>query len=203
MSSKEFIIVLLASTLVNGILRGLYKFFINKIGGVPLRKHEINIEEIKSLKSYELQVDSYYRDISIKEVSALIEKWYLLVFDNEKILSKNETKNIKIIKEVTNDTIAYGSRETIRRLAVFQNYNYENYLLKKDEQEDECNKLKEVTFIGMYLMCYVISSLKKDFTGEGIDPEDLIKIKLNNYNENVEFLLECHIEAKRLLKFEI
>ncbi|MGO1818908.1 MAG: hypothetical protein ACTH0S_04415 [Senegalia sp. (in: firmicutes)] len=197
MSVKDFIIVLLASIFLNGILSGIYQFFINKIGGSPLRKHEANIEEIKSLKSHELQVDSYYRDISIKQVSTLIETWYQLVFDNEKLLTKNETKNLQLIKKVTNDTIAYGSRETIRILAVFQNYNYEHYLLKRDD--DTTN---ESTFVGMYLMSYLISSLKKDFTGDGIDPNDLLKIKLTDYNKNKKLLLASHNKAKALLDFK-
>lgn len=98
MSFKDFIILLLASVFINGILIGVYQFFINKIGGSPLRKHEINIEDIKSLKSYELQIDSYYRDISIKQVLSLIEKWYQLVFDNEKIFSRGEEKKHKVYK---------------------------------------------------------------------------------------------------------
>lgn len=93
-------------------------------------------------------------------------------------------KSIKFIKEVTNDTIAYGSKETIRRLAVFQNYNF-----KHSTSRETSDNPDESTFVGMYIVSYVISSLKKDFTGEGINPEDLLKIKLTDYDVNEKFYL--------------
>lgn len=185
----------LAVVIIFGVLEISLYFLKNVIGQAPNRKHEKNIEEIKSLKAHELQIDSYYRNISSEVISSLMKKWYLLAFDHENILTKDEKQNIDIIKEIINDTIAYGSKGTVKKAAIFQNYNYTNLPLDNKVEESSENN-----FIAMYLISYVVSSLKKDFTGEGIDADDLLKIKLTDYDKNKELLSEAHNKAKEILQ---
>ncbi|WP_280140148.1 hypothetical protein [Proteiniborus ethanoligenes] len=42
------------------------------------------MEHFRSQKAYELQIDSFYRDVSTKEISRLLDDWYNLAFNPRK-----------------------------------------------------------------------------------------------------------------------
>lgn len=190
MEIKDYIFLFILYVFMNGITAGVIKYLNNKIGNLPTRQHEIDIEDLKALKSHELQVDSYYRNISVDKISELFEEWYEFLFDNDGL-------TLEGIKKTINKTLLYGSGETIRRLAIFQNNNYSIHGSGETESENKIDS--EDTYVSMYLISYILSSLKKDFTGEVINPDDLLKIKINDYDSNRKTFEAAHEKAKKLL----
>lgn len=208
MSIRDISIIFIISILVNGIMHGLVKgvggYFEKSISGIPERSHDISMEDLRSQKAYELQIDSFFRDVSTKEISNLLNDWYNLAFNPKRITDIPQNKLENKISDMINKTIAYGSKETIRRLAVFQYNNYINEANKmKDNYQPEYyssgESLDKNTYVMMYLISYIVASFKKDFTGADIDPNDLMKIKIKDYSKHEDSFERAHKDAKELL----
>lgn len=204
MEFKDYIIV------IGMIIFGdpIKSYFLNLIGQQPNRKHELNIENIRSQKAYELQVDNYFRDISSDRISNLFKSWYDFFFNEHTI--PNRTNPDKVVIELeknVDELIAYGSGETIRRLAFLQSSNYENQ--RKFEKGEytpgyyhKDDKFDKDVYKNIYLMSYIIVSLKKDFTGSKIDATDLIKIKKNDYKEHEKAFIKANEDIKKMLSLD-
>ncbi len=190
-------VVLIAVIL--GVEKGIEKAITSAIGEIPKRMHDIQMEELKSnnsmliqkdqqLETRDLQVDNYYRSISGKTIEELFGKWANMIADTEKIKRLKPDELNSMIKEL----MMYGSSETVRIGAIFMQYLYRG----------EVEKHKDNPFFLLYLGSKLVASLKKDFTGYNVDPEDFIRMKIKDaYIGNKEQLLsEAKIEIERICK---
>lgn len=179
--------------------KGIVKAIEQGISELPQRIHEKNMQELihsneienidtEYKNSRELQVDNYYRSISGNKIEGLFSKWMDLIVDTAKIgkLPAKEVNNM--LKEL----MMFGSEETIRIAAIFQQYNFSERISEPDGEP----------FTLLFIGASLLASLKKDFTGYTIEPEHLIMIKINDFSkeENKHRWDKARKEAKELLE---
>lgn len=119
--------------------------------------------------NHDLQIESYFRQVSNTELESLLNKWtyFITDMDNASKELKSESGKKELI-ELERKTIMYGSPRTVYTLAAMQHSIYSN--------ENNSYKL-------MMYMATIACSLKKDFTGYEISPISLIKIKINDFDD--------------------
>lgn len=69
------------------------------------------------------------------------------------------------------NSLKYGGTETGRVLAI-QN------LLLQEEYSDQPES------VALYVWCVILSVLKKDILGQDLDPVDIIRVLVNDYDKN-------------------
>ncbi|NKZ27357.1 hypothetical protein [Vagococcus lutrae] len=178
---------------------GIKKAIENSISELPQRLHEIKIEEIRNKNSNimqdkehqttrELQIDNYYRSISGKKIEALFSNWMDMIANTEKVENLKAPVLNKMIKEL----MMYGSTRTVYIGSLFQQYNY-----KRPPASDEFN-----AFELLYLGASLVASMKQDFTGYEVDPEVLLKMKINDIDskENKEKFKIAKENANKIIE---
>ena len=176
------IALLVVFSIVKGFRRGIEK----AISDIPQKLHEKRMEEIRlenelllqkdSQKSArELQIDNYYRAISGKNIEQLFSDWTDLIFDLEKINNIPEKKRNEKINKMFKNVIIYGSEETVRLASILQQYNYRTLGNVAGERNPY-----ELMYLGVTVIC----SIKKDFTGHEVKPEQLLDIKINDMHKD-------------------
>jgi len=174
----SLIVLLLIIPIANGFKKAIEK----AISDIPQKLHEKRMEEIKLENSLllqqdnqksvrELQIDNYYRSISGKSIEKLFSDWTDLILDSEKINKTPEKRRYEKLNQMIKDVIIYGSAETVRLASILQQYNFRTL----ENIDDERNPYEL-----MYLGAIVICSMKKDFTGHEIQPEQLFDIKIKD-----------------------
>lgn len=93
-----------------------------------------------------------------------------------KYTKKDEESKTRLM-ELMHDTIMYGSDRTIKYVAYFRMQASQDVEKNNDQQENYENQKYVV------IMACIVSSLKEDFTGYKIDPLDLLKIIISDYDE--------------------
>lgn len=190
----ELTILVLVFPAYNGIKIAVQE----SISTIPARLHQRQMEELKMkndlllqenehVSTRELQVDNYYRSISGEKMEQLFSEWTDVLMDLSKIM-QNQPKFHSMIK----DLMMYGSEDTIQFGAVYMQYTYG--LTKNND--------KNKAFVLMYLGAALISSLKKDFTGYEIKPDELIKMKFKDIlkKENKIKYIEGRKTAEKLIR---
>ena len=173
---------LIALLIIIPIANGFKKAIEKAISDIPQKLHEKRMEEIKQENSLflqqenqksvrELQIDSYYRSISGKSIEKLFSDWTDLILDSEKINKTPEKRRYEKLNQMIKDVVIYGSAETVRLASILQQYNFRTL----ENIDDERNPYEL-----MYLGAIVICSMKKDFTGHEIQPEQLFDIKIKD-----------------------
>ncbi|TYS62528.1 hypothetical protein FZC76_20720 [Sutcliffiella horikoshii] len=153
---NEFWVAILTSTVVTSLINIGWKFYENN-------------NAFKNAKY--MQISNYYRESSGKEMYKILESWTEMLFliDDPKVKKKMEDE--KHIKSLVNNTYLYSSTETCRRLAEYQQYNY-----------TKLNNSKNNYIEIIVLVSGIIASLKHDFTGEWVSIEEILKIKITDFN---------------------
>lgn len=146
-------------------------FLINAVNKAPETLGNLYLEQYKSKKASELQIDSYFRDISGKDLQSLFSDWLDLCINTEnKVNNLNRKKNyFDLIKK----TVLFGSKKTIKICSVMQEFIYSH-----NDLNDDCNKL----ILTIYIF-ELVASLKNDFTGENISANDLLRLRISDYKE--------------------
>ncbi|MEL7659594.1 hypothetical protein [Acetobacterium wieringae] len=186
--------IYLCTGLILAGISGASVFIKKTIGDLPDRIHQKNMEQIKHINSKELQIDNYFRQVSGKEIESLLNLWMRLIPNNTN--SSGKLTDEETLKRM-NETIMYGSEETIRRLAILQQYIYKD-LASCDDNGDQ---KRICAFGGYFLIAYTICQLKKDFTGYDINPEDIMRITVTDYEDtsNKNIFDKAHGIAKEKL----
>lgn len=183
-------------------IAGMSIFIKKLIGDIPVRIHEKNMEAIKHLHaleaedmkhdhSKELQIENYFRQISGEKIENLFFEWTDYI---SKIWSADTSGFDKV--KMTSDILRFGSGETVRRLAVLLQFEF------SIQDKDTTKKAEDLdNFVWYYLTAYVIVQLKNDFTGYAIDPTDIIKLRLSDYEskDTKEKFEKGQEKAKKLL----
>lgn len=118
-----------------------------------------------------LQIDSYYRQSGSSELQSVMLEWTKLLTDMDYLTSRKPED----LNEIIQKTAIYGSESTLKAAASFFQFLY-----KKDQSEKEMQK-------GIFYVAFIVSSLKEDFTGQHVSPEELLKLKMNDYTEKEKF----------------
>lgn len=161
----QVILAFISSGILGLILNLLYDSKIQK----QKNDFEIKLMKIKDMSSRQLQVDSYFRNTSSKEMNDLFGKW--LDFLDTARQSKKQDNNFFI--KMGNDVFRYGSAETISIFAKMQQLNYTD--IENVESLDR-----------IVLMATLLSSLKYDFTGYKVNPLEWLRIRITDYTKNEE-----------------
>lgn len=130
---------------------------------------ELLVEDLRGKNERNLQIESYFREVSGEDLNVTLESWTSLIdtLNNEKA---NQKEINKYMKKLTSNTFMYGSAKTVKILALMQQNMY---------QHDKSGK-----GTNYYIMVYIslmIASLKEDFTGEKIDPLDFLRLRLTDF----------------------
>lgn len=126
-----------------------------------------SIERYKHNNALELQAESFYKERSGSEIQNILLSWSDLVLDMEKIKGMSQED----FQELFQKTFVYGSERTVSLISSYQQHNY------KDITDDNHN-YKSLVYVAM-----ISSSLKDDFTNQNVDPLQILKIKISDYDD--------------------
>lgn len=118
-----------------------------------------------------MQISNYYRDKSGDDMHKILNDWTdMLMSPNDPAVAAKMSDSNHINK-LLKDTFLYSSPETCKRLVNYQTDNYQN-------TEGESFHKKIVLIAG------IIVSLKHDFTGEWVSIEEVLRLKINDFEVN-------------------
>lgn len=162
---SAIIINALITIVFSGIIGGFLSYYFNK-----------KLENLKIKSNRDLQVESFFRDISGQKIEKSFNEWTSLFF-NMTMIDKMKQKDLenKLNKMLT-EIFLYGSSNTIKKAVTMQQYTY-----KMNQEQQQINSL-----VYMFLFASVICSLKKDFTGYEIEEKELIQMMIKDYEKNLE-----------------
>lgn len=161
------------SILVNALITVVFS---GLIGGYLSHYFNKKLERLKIKSNKDLQVESFFRDISGQKLEENFSEWTNLFF-NMTSINEMEQKDLESkLNKMLTDVFLYGSRDTIKKAVSMQQYTY-----RMNQEQQQIN-----SFVYMFLFASVICSLKKDFTGHQIEEKELIKMMIKDYESNVE-----------------
>lgn len=177
--------------------RGITVAIEKGISEIPNRFHEKNMEEIRHNYSLtlqnkeqtsvrELQIDNYYRSISGVKLEKLFSEWTNMISAPDKVSKLKQEQMSAMVK----DLMMYGSRESVKLGSLFMQYMYRDKI-----KEDKDNPFKI-----LYLGAKLIASMKKDFTGHEVEPEDLLSLKIKDITSKEELLIEAKQYVDKICK---
>lgn len=150
--------------------------------------------------SYKLKEMEFYKGNYDKEIKGVFDGWFDFL-QNGLLATKNgltQEQQRKYQKALNNalqpdnalklkiKTMKYGGTETGKALALFSQ-------VSSDSEVDDCPKLAV-----MYVVCVLLSTLKREILGQEIAPQTILMVLLNDYFENLEVINDsrCYVEEK-------
>lgn len=141
-----------------------------------------NREFLHGMKELEFYKSNYEKDLK-----DIIDFWFEIVRltttkDNENLdegtrkrLAKEYDKkmNLDNLSKYQMKTLKYGGTETSKVLALQHILLQEKY---KDQPE----------YTAMYIFCKILSVLKMDILGQELSPQDVMKVLVTDYDDNIE-----------------
>lgn len=159
------------------------------VAGVQLKVSQIeenrNREFLYQMKELEFYKSNYEKDLKnifdywfdVVRVVQIKDNAYLTEAQRQKYNKKyQELVNVDKIAQYKMNTLKYGGRETGRIFALQSLLQQETYKDKPFETE-------------LYIWCKILSVLKKDILGQDLDPLDIIRVLVNDYDEHEEEVL--------------
>ena len=142
--------------------------------------------------AYKLKEIEFYKSGFDKELRDIFDYWFDIVRvthikDNPNLTTQEKEKYEKKYKEMLSvdkiarykmNTLKYGGSETGRVFAI------ENKLHQKKYD----NQPKTVA---LYMWCAILSVLKKEILGQELDPLDVVRVLVNDYDENEKSIVEA------------
>lgn len=151
--------------------------------------------------SYKLKELEFYKGNYDKEIKGIFDGWFnllqnCLLADNKYLTADQKKKYQKARDESITpekavrlmiNTIKYGGTETGKNLAL---YSQISYSIGKDEN---CPK-----FAIVYVICILLSTLKREILGQEIAPITIIQVLTTDYIEKSDVINEsrCYVEEK-------
>lgn len=152
------------------ILIVLIGYFLKEM---PKMFRDALLEDQKFGDNRQLQIESYFRQVSGQELQEVMNHWGDMYTDIKSAMdSMGKDDSTFTYTDLQQQTILLGSDKTVRYLAAFQQHIYLH------EQPNDEEAAKATVYIA-----YIVSSLKYDFSGYKIDPLDMMKIRILDYNE--------------------
>lgn len=136
------------------------------------------MEQLRGKNERELQIESYFREVSGRDLNEVLSDWATLIDDlNDQERSQSEIN--EHVKKLTTKTFVYGSPRTTKILGMMQQHSYSQNKRGKNAEKDP-NNTKLIVYTS-----FMIASLKEDFTGYRIDPTAFLKIRLTDFSTPV------------------
>lgn len=129
-------------------------------------------------KSIKEQISKKKMDISLESLSHA-PVMCLQLFD-EMTKKDNQNKSLEMFKDLANKVFAYGSKDSIKLLAELQQNNY-----KISKNPSSSQPYKTMAYY-ILLTCQI----KSDLTGIEVNPEFWYKLKLNDYESDLNIKQE-------------
>lgn len=150
---------------------------------------ENNIKQKNEYKSaHQLQIESYFRDISGTKLEDLFADWTDTLARLNTDFFVEFSKSRDNIEYLLRDTIMYGSDRTIDLAGLYAQFIH-GY---NDNNKDSGDQVKNVAYIAS-----IISSLKLDFSGYYVEPQLILKMKLTNWEDIKEEMVEYLTEIEK------
>lgn len=156
---------------------------------LPNLYRELRVEEFKGKNEKDLQKEAYFRQIKGTDIDAVLVYWTALMVNmDEKMNNLNTSQGQKEFTDMQQKVIMYGSTDTVKILSLMMQHTYKGSSIEKqvkvkfgkqDETKDALHNYKLMLYIS-----YLISSLKKDFTGYRIEPIEILRIKINDIDSH-------------------
>lgn len=139
-------------------------------------------EKIKSEREFtfnkSLQIDQFYRKDGT--LQTIMMQWAKYAMDMDFVAKALSTdKGKRDMNELLQKTVGYGSPRTIALVSIMFQDLYKNDSLNIDETDTSTESGLDT----LVILAMIFSSLKNDFTGQLIDELEIIKIKINDYDE--------------------
>lgn len=166
--------------IISGISIGIFILVVYMIKKIP----EMVSDKLKSDREFEfnkeLQIDEFYRkDGNLQQI---MMKWTELAIDTNAMESLDSKNGQKKLRKLVQETLGYGSGRTVKLLTEMLQESYRSNDTESENNESENNEsINRSSATIMLLLAMVVSSLKEDFTGQKVDPLDVLKIKLTDY----------------------
>lgn len=159
------------------------------VAGVQLKVSQIeenrNREFLHQMKELEFYKSNYEKDLKnifdywfdVVRVTHIKDNVHLTEPERQRYKKKyQELVNVDKISQYKINTLKYGGRETGRILALQNRLQQEAYNDRPPQTE-------------LYIWCKILSVLKKDILGQDLDPLDILRVLVNDYDEHEKEVL--------------
>lgn len=174
---------------------------IEKISDGVLAKVNINEEKRNREFTYQLKELEFYKSNYQKDLKDIFDYWFDLVRvtqikDNKNLKEHEKQKyqkqyddliSIPKISQYKMNTLKYGGTETGRVLAIMNALNQKKY----------SNQPRTTS---LYVWCVVLAVLKKDILGQILDPIDIIRVLVNDFDDNKKQVEEAELYVKKIYR---
>lgn len=154
------------------------------VAGVQIKVSQIeesrNREFLYQMKELEFYKSNYEKDMKgifdywfdVVRITHIKDNLHLTEQERQKYNKKfSELVYVDKIAQYKMNTLKYGGRETGRILALQNKLQQKFYDDKPRETE-------------LYLWCRILAVLKKDILGQDLDPLDILRVLVNDYDEH-------------------
>ena len=154
------------------------------VAGVQIKVSQIeesrNREFLYQMKELEFYKSNYEKDLKgifdywfdVVRITHIKDNLHLTEQERQKYNKKfSELVYVDKIAQYKMNTLKYGGRETGRILALQNKLQQKFYDDKPRETE-------------LYLWCRILAVLKKDILGQDLDPLDILRVLVNDYDEH-------------------
>lgn len=188
--------------IISGISIGIFILAVYMIKKIP----EMVSDKLKSDREFEfnkeLQIDEFYRkDGNLQQI---MMNWTELAIDTNAMESLDSKNGQKKLRKLVQETLGYGSGRTVKLLTEMLQESYRSNDTESENTESENNEsINRSSATIMLLLAMVVSSLKEDFTGQKVDPLDVLKIKLTDYYNHEGLFKELFESVNNKLGVEV
>lgn len=182
-------------------LENIASTIIDKVSDGVITKMNISEERRNREFTYQLKELEFYKSNYEKDLKDVFDFWFDLVQlthikDNKNITDHErqefEKKYSKMMAPSNMatykmKTIKYGGKETSRVLAIMSKIMQPKY----DDKPE---------MTALYIWCAILAVLKKDILGQELDPTDVIRILVNDFDDHEQDVEETKKYIKDIYK---
>lgn len=152
--------------------------------------------------AYKLKELEFYKGNYDKQIKKIFDGWFsflqnVLIAGNKNVedsVKKHYQREVDKFMKPENaislkiETMKYCGTQTGRVLALFNQISYD---LSKDVEVPK--------FASVYVTCLLLSTMKQEILGQEIEPMTIIKVLLNDYEENADVIYDgyTYVEERR------
>ncbi|MGX8835311.1 hypothetical protein ACWG0P_14010 [Amedibacillus sp. YH-ame6] len=136
----------------------------------------LRISYVQNKKNLEFELRKNQKSFMFDKTFDTLGDIMNLLFEKNKIDDMQNNNGDDIISKIILGVYKCGSRDAVKILAEWQQYNFTD--------EDTRKTISQYYPLGLYFV--LITQLKYDVTGEIVNPLDCLKLKINDYQSNPE-----------------
>ena len=174
---------------------------IEKIADGVITKMNINEERRNREFTYQLKELEFYKSNYEKDLKEIFDYWFELIrvaqikdnknlSEQEKMRYNKKYSDLLTVDKISRsrmNTLKYGGKETSRVLAITNRLTQDTFHDKPEQTT-------------LFAWCAILAVLKKDVLGQELDPVDIIRVMVNDYDSNIEKIRDAKEYLKSLYK---